>query len=219
MPSDPDDIWTIVYLTFAAEGRAPSLYELARRSGLTADRVLLALNQLHEGHALVLTEDGDAIRMAHPFSAVPMGFVVTPADGLDQRLWWGGCAWDSFGIQAALGIDVRIDTACPGCGTHHTYAAGPTTPPEPDLVVHYRVPAAHWWDDVVHTCSHIRVFCDASHVPDPRGEIVPLETVWRLAQPWYGDRLAPDYEPHPREHNQQLLTDAGLVGDFWKLPS
>jgi Alkylmercury lyase len=47
--------------------------------------------------------------MAHPFSAAPMAFVVSPADGHDDRRWWGGCAWDSFGISAALALDVLID--------------------------------------------------------------------------------------------------------------
>jgi hypothetical protein len=45
---------------------------------------------------------GDAVRMAHPFSAAPMGFVVRGGD----RLWWGGCAWDSFGIAAEWWEDV-----------------------------------------------------------------------------------------------------------------
>ena len=42
--------------------------------------------------------------------------------------------------------------------------------------------------------------------------------MWRLAGPWYGDRLASSYTPHSRDHNQQLLEAHGLTGDFWRLP-
>lgn len=36
--------------------------------------------------------------MAHPFTAVPLGFSVMGQD----TLWWGGCAWDSFAIPHLL---------------------------------------------------------------------------------------------------------------------
>jgi hypothetical protein len=106
---DPQAIRTIVYRTFAAEVRAPSPREIAREAGCPVDATGAVLRELAERRALVLTPDGDAVRMAHPFSAAPMAFVVSPADGHDDRRWWGGCAWDSFGISAALALDVLID--------------------------------------------------------------------------------------------------------------
>ena len=39
-------------------------------------------------------DDQGQIVMAHPFSAVPLGFSVMGA----RTLWWGGCAWDSFAL-------------------------------------------------------------------------------------------------------------------------
>ena len=66
----------VVYDTLAAEGRAPSLREMARRAGCTPDEAGQGLAELAGQHALVLTPDGDAVRMAHPFSAAPMAFVV-----------------------------------------------------------------------------------------------------------------------------------------------
>jgi hypothetical protein len=215
----------LVYKTLAAEGRAPSVAELARKRGLTSALVQEMLRTLADEHALVLAPDGDAVRMAHPFSAWPMAFVVTPSDGRDDRRWWGGCAWDSFGISAALGLDVRIDTACPNCGAQLALAIGPATPPPATLAVWFPKPADQWWDDVVGTCTMIRMFCDRSHVEEwSRGEgqrggqTVDAITVWRLSGPWYGDRLRPDYAAHTRDHNQTLLQQCGLVGDFWRLP-
>lgn len=84
----------LVYQTFAQQGRAASPAELAGELELDPAHVLDALRELHDRHALVLTPAGDAIRMAHPFSAAPMGFVVRAAD----QFWWGGCAWIRSGL-------------------------------------------------------------------------------------------------------------------------
>ena len=215
----------LVYETLAQEGRAPSVAELARRTDSAAADVGRILHELADDHALVLTPDGDAIRMAHPFTSAPMAFVLTPLDGHDDRRWWGGCAWDSFGISAALGIDVRIDSACPHCGAQLSIDAGPEMPPPDGPVVRFPRPARDWWNDVVGTCTMIRMFCDRGHAKrwtdenaPGHGCIADALAVWRLAQPWYGDRLAPDFQPHGREHNQKLLDDCGLTGDFWRLP-
>ena len=132
----------------------------------------------------MLTPAGDAIRMAHPFSAAPMGFVVRAGD----QFWWGGCAWDSFGITAALDRQMEITTCCAGCGRKLVYVAGPATPPTLDAVVLIPRPAREWWDDVVATCSSIRVYCRRTEMPT-HAESVPVLTLWQLAQPWYGDRL------------------------------
>lgn len=215
----------LVYETLATEGRAPSVGELASRTGGEPARVQQLLHELADAHALVLNTEGDRIRMAHPFTAAPMAFVLTPVDGHDDRRWWGGCAWDSFGISAALKLDVRIDTACPECGGHLSVIAGPETPPQGEHAVRFPRPAAAWWEDVVGTCTMIRLFCTREHAEQwtaenapGQGYIAEARTVWDLAQAWYGDRIDQDFTPHTREHNQQLLEDRGLTGEFWRLP-
>lgn len=221
----PRRIRDLVYETFVAEGRAPSIGELSRRAGVPREAVAEDLARLADAHALVLSEDGDRIRMAHPFTAAPMAFVVTPQNGLDDRRWWGGCAWDSFGISAAMGLDVRIDTACPHCGAAISTLAGPQQPPSSGLAVRFPRPAAEWWDDVVATCTMIRMFCSRDHAEawtarhsPGAGYVADAGDVWRLAVPWYGHRVDPGFTPHTREHNQQLLEGVGLTGPFWQLP-
>lgn len=218
-------VWDLVYETLASEGRAPSVGELARRTSTAPESVQGLLAELADAHALVLNAEGDAVRMAHPFTAAPMAFVLTPVDGRDDRRWWGGCAWDSFGISAALKIDVRIDTACPHCAEHISLEAGPALPPQGEYAVRFPRPAAEWWDDVVGTCTMIRLFCTRHHAErwtagnaPGHGYIADARTVWDLAQAWYGDRLNPNFEPHSREHNQRLLAERGLTGEFWRLP-
>jgi hypothetical protein len=171
------------------------------------------LRELHDRHALVLTSAGDAIRMAHPFSAAPMGFVVRA----DDQFWWGGCAWDSFGIAAALDRQMEITTCCAGCGRKLVYVAGPATPPTLDALVLIPRPAREWWDDVIATCSSIRVYYRRTEMPT-HAESVPLLTLWQLAQPWYGDRLDQDWTPQPTSVRQRLLDDVGLASPFWRLP-
>ena len=131
-PLSPADraVRLAVYRTFADQGRPPSVTELAAQTGLPGAEVRAALGHLHQAHAIVLTPAGDAVRMAHPFSAAPMGFVVAaeglgPAGYAGDRMWWGGCAWDSLGIGAALGEPVAVRTLCPGCGRTLRATAGP----------------------------------------------------------------------------------------------
>ena len=91
--------------------------------------------------------------------------------------------------------------------------------------MHIPCQASRWWDDVVATCSNIRLFCEPAHVDawarsgsHAVGQVIPSVTMWRLAQTWYGNRLDPDWSPRPTSAAQQLLEQCGLVGDFWRLP-
>jgi hypothetical protein len=51
-----------------------------------------------------------------------------------------------------------------------------------------------------------------------RGESVPVDSVLRLARGWYTDPRAATWRPRTRDESQRVLTEAGLVGDFWQLP-
>ena len=50
-----------------------------------------------------------------------------------------------------------------------------------------------------------------------KGGVVPLEQVWRLAGPWYADRLDDEWRPRAPEAMERLLTEAGLTGEFWRV--
>ena len=47
---------------------------------------------------------------------------------------------------------------------------------------------------------------------------IPVTTLTALAHAWYHDRLDPDWRPHTRVQNQEILDSLGLTGDFWRLP-
>ena len=68
----------------------------------------------------------------------------TPPD----RSWFANCAWDAFGICAALHVDGRIETECPDCGDPITVDVRDERPDDESLLFHCLVPAARWWDDI-----------------------------------------------------------------------
>jgi len=61
--------------------------------------------------------------------------------------------------------------------------------------------------------EHVDRWCAERSVA--KGAVVPLEQVWRLAGPWYADRLNEDWQPRTPAVMKRLLTDAGLTGEFW----
>ncbi len=138
------------YAMFVQLGRAPTSAEVAARAGFDDAGVAVAWRRLHDQHALVLDDPSAGeprIRMANPFSAVPTPYRVQ-AGG---REWFGNCAWDAFGIPAALGTEGRIRSQCPDCGDAIEVRIVDGRPDATDLVFHCLVPAAHWWDDIAFT--------------------------------------------------------------------
>jgi hypothetical protein len=49
------------------------------------------------------------------------------------------------------------------------------------------------------------------------GATITVAKLGELARAWWSDRLAADWKPHNREHNQRILDDLGLTGEFWRL--
>jgi hypothetical protein len=131
------------YRLFVDLGRAPRADDVAATEGSTTLAVEAAWRRLHDAHALVLTPGGE-IRMAHPFAAAPTAYRVQAAN----RWWYANCAWDAFGICAALRVDGRIETSCPHCGAVITLAIRDEQPSDETLLCHFLIPAAGWWDDI-----------------------------------------------------------------------
>jgi hypothetical protein len=129
----------LVYRRFVELGRAPTMAELA-----TTEE---ALGRLHERRMVVLEPDRPEIRMAIPFSAVPTPYRVE-AGG---RSWFANCAWDAYGILAALGVGGHISSACPDCGESIEIDVVDRRPEPADDVFHVLVPARSWWEDIVFT--------------------------------------------------------------------
>ena len=217
---DLEDIRLAVYRCFARQGLPPTMDELAAQQALPPQAVRDALERLAADRHLVL--DREKIGMAHPFSAVPLGFSVMGAD----TLWWGGCAWDSFAMAHLLTWEpsLLVATTCPACGAPHAWNVTRTAPPAGDQVAHFLIPAARMWDDVVTTCSHQRLFCNEACVDswlgqtgNARGYVMDLTTLWRFASRWYTGRLDRGYTRREPAQAAGYLRSVGLSGPFWGL--
>lgn len=217
-----EDVRLAVYDAFRRRAVAPTSDELAAAVGIDVGRVGAALRALYESRDLALDDDGQ-IAMAHPFTAVPLGFSVMGRN----HLWWGGCAWDSFALPHLLPEEPRVlvATTCPGCDAPLAWVVGTEHPPEGDEVAHFLIPAARIWNDVVCACAHQRLFCSEVCVTrwlessrNERGYVMDLPTLWRLARGWYAGRLERGYQRREPSQAAEYFRSVGLHGPFWGLP-
>ena len=137
----------LTYRLFVVQGRAPSASEIAAAADITLADVEATWQRLHDAHAIVLQPDSVKLRMANPFSAIPTAYRVHAAG----RSWYANCAWDAFGICAALNSDGLIETNCPECGEKIDCEVRGQKPLDQQLLFHCLVPATQWWDDIVFT--------------------------------------------------------------------
>ena len=140
------DLRNATYAAFVDLGRAPDATAVAATRGLSETAVREGWRRLHDAHALVLDDAGE-IRMANPFAVRPTPFRVE-AGG---RSWFANCAWDAFGIGAALKANSTIHTECPDCHEPLEIDVRDGRPDDTTLVFHVLVPAASWWNDIGYT--------------------------------------------------------------------
>jgi len=147
MNEDDLALRNLTFARFVELGRAPTADEVAAAGGYRGADVAAGWERLHAAHALVLDAVTGGIRMANPFSGVQTSHRVHAAG----RWWFANCAWDAFGICAALHDDGQIETSCPDCGESLRVAVRDQRPDDESLLFHCLVPAARWWDDIVFT--------------------------------------------------------------------
>ena len=135
----------LVYDHTMEQGLPPTVEQAAAALSSNGDEMQASFQRLAKAHVLVLQPDNDEILMANPFSAVPTPFLVR-AGG---KSYSGNCIWDAMGIPAMLKTDASIETSCGCCRTamHLEIKQGALI--ESTGIVHFAIPAAHWWDDIV----------------------------------------------------------------------
>ena len=146
---DLDDIVKLeIYGTLAGTGNAPTASEVARAVALPLDDVAAAFARLHQRRLLV-PEPGDParIRMAPPFSGIETAFRVRAGD----TTYHANCVWDALGIPAALHRDAIVDARDGQTGESMTLEIRGGAPVGTPCVIHFAVPAARWWTDIVYT--------------------------------------------------------------------
>jgi hypothetical protein len=135
-----------VYDTCLKRGLPPSRSELAESSGASPALILESLARLAAARVLVLQPESGEILMAPPYSAVPTPFVVR-----SRHAAYANCAWDALGVSVMQHEPVEVHSACACCGEALTVTTRSESTPLGDALIHFAVPARHWWDDIVFT--------------------------------------------------------------------
>ena len=141
------EVRTAVYRHFAERAGAPALAEIAHATDSSPDDVRQAYARLYQNRMLVPMPDGESIRMAPPFSGIETQHRVR-ANG---REYFANCAWDSFGVAAALHAEADVVSRCEQTLEPLQLRLGADGPPPSAWLFHVAVPAAHWWRDIVYT--------------------------------------------------------------------
>lgn len=137
-----------IYETVAETTRTPTPAEVAAALNRTAGEVETAFRGLAQKRLLVLEPSDDSrIRMAPPFSGIETQHLVKIAG----KSYYANCAWDAFGVAAALHQEADIISKCPDCGESLGYQIRDNQPLDQESVVHFAVPAAKWWKDIIYT--------------------------------------------------------------------
>lgn len=136
-----------IYQIAATTGTVPLLAQVAEKMDLDLETIRTTCAELAQLRVLVLEPRTGEIVMAPPFSGVLTQHRVL-AQGLS---YYGNCIWDAFGIPAALHGDAEVRTECGDCGEPLEFTIVDGRLDGPRCVIHYALPAARWWDDIVFT--------------------------------------------------------------------
>ena len=135
---------------FINKGSFPRKKDVAERLGASVEAVTRAYSELADAHMLVLQPGNGEVLMANPLSAVPTPFVVDTQQAGQMRSWYGNCIWDALGVISMLATDGRVLTSCGCCGEKMLVEVKDRKPfSQPEGIIHFALPAGHWWDDIV----------------------------------------------------------------------
>ncbi|MDL2718807.1 MAG: organomercurial lyase [Acidobacteriota bacterium] len=138
------DVRLYVFREAAATARVPQPPQIAEALGRSPAEIQEALRELAAGKVLILAPNDGNIWAANPFCAVASGFRVDARGRTYQAI----CIWDALGVAAALGADAVIRASCGDCSEPMTLKIQSGALTEGEGLVHFAVPAHHWWDNI-----------------------------------------------------------------------
>jgi hypothetical protein len=130
-------------------GAVPSLAEVASRIALPQSDTAESFGRLAASRVMILRPGTMEILSFNPFAAGSTDFRVR-ADGRD---WSALCAWDAFGVAAALRTDgVVLGHCAEVCGVPlEVRLSGDAIGALDGVVMQFALPAREWWKDIVFT--------------------------------------------------------------------
>lgn len=200
--------------------RPPSLGEIAAHLGCDEVTARRGLHALADNHGVVLHPNSDDIWVTHPFSAAPTTCVVRSG----AKKWWGNCAWCSLGLARLAGGTSTIETRLGALDEPVTIRIEQGELLDTDLVVHFPIPMRKAWDNVIYTCSVMLFFRDEAQVDDwcrergiPKGDVQPIERVWKFASEWYSRHADEDWVKWSVPQAAEIFRRHDLTGPIWSL--
>jgi hypothetical protein len=143
----PTALRRYIYDQLLSHGLPPSSEQIGEHFGVSADDARQAIGSLKLGKTVLAHPTTGEIWMAGPFAARPSSYRVVGS----RLAWWANCAWDMLGVMAIANQAVRVETECTDCREPISVDATPgegVLGASGDLVVHFLVPARHWYDDI-----------------------------------------------------------------------
>jgi hypothetical protein len=138
---------TAVYRHFATTAQSPTLAAMRAATGATREQIRDGYRRLYAKRMLAPAADFESIRMAPPFSGVETQHRAT----VNGTEYFANCAWDSFGVVAALGGSGDVLSRCEQTLEPLVLRLTPDGPSSSQWLFHCVVPATDWWKDIVFT--------------------------------------------------------------------
>lgn len=152
VPADADSaafdtrIRAYVFNDLMRTGTVPSFEAIAGDFEREPNEIRESFRRLAEAHVFVLQDTGE-LMAANPFAAIPTPFQII-ANGVRYSAM---CIWDSLGIPAMLKTDADIHTTCGDCYGEIVVRIADGELQRGEGVVHFAVPAAQWWNNIVYS--------------------------------------------------------------------
>ena len=143
------DVRIMIAECIRERGAVPSLAEVAERVVASTADVADSFGRLAAARVMILRPATTEILSFNPFAAGPTDFRVR----CGGREWSALCAWDAFGVAAALKADGLVLGRCAdACGVPlEVRLAGDAVGALDGVLMQFALPARDWWKDIVFT--------------------------------------------------------------------
>lgn len=202
------------------QGFAPTVDDLCSQFSASRDRVINGLTALAHNHGVVLHPKTSEIWVIHPFSLAPTNFCLESSRGK----WWANCVWCSLGAAALLQSNVSITTTLGGETRQVQLRIVNGELLDKEFLIHFPVPMNRSWDNVIFTCSVMCLFESIESIDSwclrhniAKGDVQPVEKIWRFSRAWYGNHLSPSWTKWTSSEASALFEQFELTGRIWDL--
>ena len=209
---------------FYENARAPVLEEIMKNFRLDREQGHKLLKDLEAAHHIAILPGTQRILMANPFSGITTPFV----DKIRGRSYFANCAWDTVSMHVMADQDTSVESYCHHCAApiRISLSRGKMVKAQPgNPLIFLSVPIAHWYDNLINTCSNNMVYFASEehqkewldHHPSLHGETLTVDMMGQVCQPLSRGRLDLGFTRPSPDKLMAYWSSLGLHGDYWKI--